>query len=81
MPNKREPVENFYDRLLHARRVLRAVESLGVKPAEFERAYLNLPRATRTTNKVKIEEMEAEIATLRKRLERSSGQTRRSASR
>lgn len=79
MPSKREPVENFYDRLLHARRVLRAVESLGVKPVEFQRAYETLPRATRTTNKVKIEEMQAEIESLRRKLDRSS--TRRAASR
>lgn len=80
MPNKREPVENFYDRLLHARRVLRAVETLGVKPSEFQRAYENLPRAARTTNQVKIQEMQAEIDSLRKKLDRNS-QTRRTASR
>lgn len=78
---KREPVENFYDRLLHAKRVIRAVEALGVKPAEFQRAYEALPRAARTTAKVKIEEMQAEIEALRRKLERTSGQARRAASR
>ena len=79
--SKREPVENFYDRLLHARRVLRAAEELGIKPVEFQRAYENLPRAARTTAKVKIETLQAEVESLRKKLERTSGQTRRVASR
>ena len=78
---KREPVENFYDRLLHARRVLRTVESLGVKPAEFQKAYETLPRAARTTAKVKIEALESEIESLRRKLARAGNGTRRAASR
>lgn len=65
---KRNAVEKFEDRLLHAKRVLRTIEEMGGKANDFQKTYENLPRAVRTKNSDRIAELQSEVERLQRRL-------------